>query len=236
MTQFPQDPSALISDPAVRAMRAKIARFGRALYDRHLTDAAGGNLSSRVGDVVVMSPRYAGSKLQWQLTADDTLVCDLHGHILDGAGEVSRESKVHFKLYREYGDFGTGVIHAHPRNALVFAAMGRPIPPVLEATRKFGTLPVVAYGPAHSADLADAVAAAIGDQKERIKKQAAGVVAPYHGLFVMGKDIDAAFDAVERIDTNAYILLMSGLLERGDDMSAAREAMERDIGRYEDKP
>jgi L-fuculose-phosphate aldolase len=236
MNTPPQDLQALVNDPAVRAMREKIARFGRALYERHLTDAAGGNLSSRVGDVVVMSPRYAGSKLQWQLTADDTLVCDLQANILAGSGEISRESKVHFKLYREYSDYGTGVVHAHARNALVFAAMGRPIPPVLEATRKFGTLPVVEYGPAHSAELANAVADAIGAQKERIRKQAAGVVAPYHGLFVMGKDIDAAFDAIERIDTNAYIILMSGLLERSDGMSAARAEMERAVERYEKKP
>lgn len=235
MTDSPQDLSTIVNDPAVRAMREKIARFGRALYERHLTDAAGGNLSSRVGDVVVMSPRFAGSKLQWQLSPDDTLVCDLNGNILAGTGQISRESKVHFKLYHEYGEYGTGVIHAHARNALVFAAMHRPIPPVLEATRKFGTLPVVEYGPAHGSELANAVADAIGAQKERIKKQAAGVVAPYHGLFVMGKDIDAAFDAVERIDTNAYIILMSGQLERGDDMSAARARMEHDIGRFEKK-
>jgi ribulose-5-phosphate 4-epimerase/fuculose-1-phosphate aldolase len=31
-------------------------------------------------------------------------------------------------------------------------------------------------------------------------------------LFVIGKDLDAAFDSVERIDTNAYCILMSRLL------------------------
>ena len=229
MTNSPQDLAAAVNDPAVRAMREKIARFGRTMYERHLTDTAGGNLSAHVGGVVVMSPRFAGSKLQWQLSAEDTLVCDLDGNVLAGRGQISRESKAHFKLYREYGDYGTGVIHAHARNALVFAAMHRPIPPVLEATRKFGTLSVVDY------ELANAVAEAIGAQKERIRKQAAGVIAPYHGLFVMGKDIDAAFDAVERIDTNAYIILMSGQLERGDEMSAARARMEGEIGRFEDK-
>ena len=224
-----------INDPAVRAMRAKIARFGHALYERRLTDAAGVNLSSRVGDFVVMSPRYAGSKRQWQLAIDDTLVCDLQGNILAGNGEISRESKVHFKLYREYGEYGTGVIHAHARNLLVFAALARPMPPVLEATRKFGVVPVVPFAPAHSAELAESVANSIGEQKEKIKKQAACVIAPYHGLFTMGKDIDAAFDAVERMDVNAYIILMGALLERSDGLSAARDEMERAIKAYESK-
>lgn len=230
------EPNPIVNDPAVRAMREKIARFGLALYDRKLTDAAGGNLSSRVGDVVVMSPRFAGSKRQWHLTVDDTLVCDLQGNILAGNGEISRESKVHFKLYRELSDYGTGVVHAHPRNLLVFAAMGKPMPPVLEATRKFGEVPVVEFAPAHSAELANSVAAAIYAQKERIKKQAACVIAPYHGVFAMGKDIDAAFDAVERMDVNAYIILMSSLLERSDGMSAARAEMERAVQKYELKP
>ncbi|MBL8146827.1 MAG: class II aldolase/adducin family protein [Anaerolineae bacterium] len=224
-----------INDPAVRAMREKIARFGHALYQRQLTDAAGGNLSSRVGDFVVMSPRYAGSKRQWQLSIDDTLVCDIQGNILAGNGEISREAKVHFKLYREYGDYGTGVIHAHARNLLVFAALARPMPPVLEATRKFGVVPVVPFAPAHSAELAESVANAIGAQKEKIKKQAACVIAPYHGLFTMGKDIDAAFDAVERMDVNAYIILMGGLLERSDGLSAARDEMERAVKAHESK-
>lgn len=229
------DISAIVNDPAVRAMREKIARFGHALYERQLTDAAGGNLSSRVGDLVVMSPRYAGSKRQWQLAPEDTLICDLDANILVGSGEISREAKVHFKLYREYGEYGLGVIHAHARNALVFAAMGRAIPPVLEATRKFGEVPVVDFAPAHSAELANSVAGAIGAQKERIRKQAACVIAPYHGLFVMGKDIDAAFDAVERVDVNAYIILMGSLLEKSDGMQASREAMERAVQRFESK-
>ena len=229
------DLNAVLNDPAVWAMREKIARFGRALYERQLTDAAGGNLSSRVGDVIVMSPRFAGSKRQWQLSPDDTLVYDLNGNQLAGTGDISRESKVHFKLYRELSDYGTGVIHAHARNVLVFAALNRPMPPVLEATRKFGEIPVVPFAPAHSAELANSVAEAIHAQKERIKKQAACVIAPWHGAFVMGKDIDAAFDAVERIDVNAYIILMGALLERSDGLSAARAEMERAVHAYESK-
>jgi ribulose-5-phosphate 4-epimerase/fuculose-1-phosphate aldolase len=38
------------------------------------------------------------------------------------------------------------------------------------------------------------------------------VIAPWHGLFVVGRDIDAAFDLTERIDTNAYCILMGAPL------------------------
>lgn len=207
----------------VTAMRSKLTRLGALLFERHLTDAAGGNISARVGDLVCISPRYAGSKHQWQLQPEQILVVDLEGNILDGSGELSRESKVHLKLHRELGHVGTGVIHAHARNALVFAALCRPIPPVLEATLKFGEIPVTPFAPAHSADLAEHIAAAIKPQEARIRKQAAAALASYHGLFVMGKDIDAAFDAVERIDENAYVILMGQILSQSDMLAEQRE-------------
>ncbi len=220
---------SLVADPAVAATRAKIARLGGLLFERHLTDAAGGNLTARVGEVICMSPSFAGSQRQWRLEAEDVLVVDLDGHILAGDGKITRESHVHLRLHREFGAHGTGVIHAHARNALVFAATCTPIPPVLEATRKFGEVPVVPFAPSHSAVLAENVANAVRGNEARIRKQAMAVIAPYHGLFVIGKDIDAAFDAVERVDTNAYILLMSQLLLNNDLMAQQRAAMEAAI-------
>ncbi|MBL8118141.1 MAG: hypothetical protein JNJ78_11480, partial [Anaerolineae bacterium] len=55
------------TSPEINAMRAKIARFGGILFERRLTDISGGNISARVGEYVCISPRYAGSKRQWQL-------------------------------------------------------------------------------------------------------------------------------------------------------------------------
>jgi L-fuculose-phosphate aldolase len=194
---------------AVEHTRAKIARLGALLFDRHLTDAAGGNMSARVGNVVCMSPSYSGSKRQWQLRPEDVLIVDLDGNILEGDGKISRESNVHFRLHKKFGEHGTGVIHAHSRNLLVFAAMEKSMPPVLEANLKFGEVKCIKYAPAHSVKLADNIEEALRGQEARIRKQAAGVIAPWHGVFLIGKDIDAAFDAVERFDTNAYILMMA---------------------------
>lgn len=227
-----QPETRLFSD-AVEAMRAKIARFGALLYQRQLTDAAGGNLSARVEDLLVMSPRYAGSKHQWALRPEQVLVVTLDGRVLAGGGDISREAKVHLKLHQEFREHGTGVIHAHARNVLVFAALGVPMPPVLEATRKFGEVPVIEFAPSHTADLAERVAAAIGAQTEKIAKQAAGVIAPWHGVFVMGKNIDHAFDAVERLDVNAYCILMGELLKKSDLLNGERARLEAACRLYE---
>jgi len=223
-----------IDRAAVEETRAKIARLCGLLFERHLTDAAGGNVSARVGDVVCMSPSYSGSQRQWRLEPEAVQVVDMGGNILEGEGKLTREAHVHFKLHREFGAHGTGVIHAHSRNLLVFAAMQKSMPPVLEDTLKFGEVPCIEYAPAHSAELAEYVAAAIRGNEHRIRKQAAGVIAPWHGVFLIGKDIDAAFDAVERFDTNAYILMMAAqAFGVSDLMAQQRAAMDAAMARFE---
>ena len=212
--------------------RRKIAETGKLVFERHLTDAAGGNISVRVGDQVCITPRYSGSRRHWQLQPNQVLVSDLLGNKFDGDGDISRESKVHYRLYKEFPD-GTAVLHSHPRHVMVFVASGQPIEPVLEATLKFGTIPMVkSYAPAHSEKLADRIAEAMQGKDEAIRKYAVAVMAPWHGLFVVGKDLDAAFDLTERIDTNAYCILMSRLLPEGGPMdpeaiqSRLREAIQ----------
>jgi ribose 5-phosphate isomerase B len=198
--------------------RMKIAETGRMVFERHLTDAAGGNISVRVGDSVCITPRYSGSKRHWQLQPNQVLVSDMSGNKLEGDGDVSRESKVHYRLYQEFPE-ATAVLHSHARNVMVFVASGQPIEPVLEATLKFDTIPLTKrFAPAHSEKLADAIAEALQGKEDAIRKYATAVMAPWHGLFVVGKDLDAAFDLTERIDTNAYCILMSRLLPEGGPM------------------
>ncbi|MEM7126661.1 MAG: class II aldolase/adducin family protein [Chloroflexota bacterium] len=209
----------------VAQARRKLAQIGALLFERRLTDAAGGNISTLVGDVVVMSPSLSGSKRQWQLHPDDVMVVDLEGNILEGDGTISRESNVHFGLYKTFGEYGTAVIHAHPHNVMPFCAAAMSIPPVLEANLKFGEVPCIEYAPAHSQQLADNVVNAIRGNEAKIQKQAAGVVAPWHGIFLIGKDLDAAFDAVERFDTNARSILMAPALGVTDQLSVKRNAL-----------
>ncbi len=209
---------------AIERTRAHIAEIGRLLYERRLTDASGGNISVRVGDWICLTPRYSGSKRRWHLQPEDVLVVDLDGNKLLGEGDLSRESKVHLRLYREFPD-GQAVIHAHPQHVLVFAVTRQPIPPVLECTVKFGVIPVIPFAPAHSEALAEHVASAIRGQEARIRKQAAAVIAPWHGLFCIGKDLDAVFDAVERIDTNARLILQGRALIGADAFTQAQAAL-----------
>ena len=218
----------------VQAGRALVAHIGRVLFDRHLTDAGGGNISLRVGDVFCMSPTLAGHMKQWQLDADDILVVGEGGEILAGDGGLTRESAVHFGLHENFSDYGSAVIHCHPRNLMVFACANRALPPVMEATRKFGVTPVIDYAPAHSPKLGQRIVATMRGREARIAKHAAAAIAPWHGLFLMGKHLQAALDAVERLDTNAYVIMMSGHLGASPMLRDESAAMEAAIASFSD--
>jgi L-fuculose-phosphate aldolase len=214
-------------DTQIQATRAKIAYVGALLFQRQLTDISGGNISARVGDLICITPRYSGSKFQWQLRPEQVLVVDKTGQTLDGDGVISREANVHLKLLNEFAD-GTAVIHAHSRNILVFAALNRSMPPVLEATLKFGEIKSVGFAPAHSPQLAENVAGGIRGQEARIRKHAAAVIASWHGLFLIGKDLDAALDAVERLDLNARCIILGQIMKLAgmDDLASERAALQ----------
>ena len=76
MTTNQQLQDAIRANPELNAMRAKIARLGAMLFDRRLTDVAGGNIGARVGEYVCITPRYSGSLRQWQLKPEEVLVAD----------------------------------------------------------------------------------------------------------------------------------------------------------------
>jgi len=210
---------------AIQAMRVKITQIGKLLFERHLTDAAGGNISVRVGDLICITPRYSGTKHRWSLRPEQVLVTDLQSNKLEGDGEISREAKVHYHIFQSFPDAGA-VVHCHAQNALVFACAQQPILPVLEDTMKFGAIQVSRYAPAHSTLLAESIVGLLQGQEARIRKQAAAVLAPWHGLFVAGKDLDSAFDAAERIDTNARCILFSRLLP-GDQQTSPEEILSK---------
>ncbi len=195
----------------MKSPQEQIVYIAGRMFERRLTDMAGGNVSIRQDDKIYVTPRYSGSRQHWQLDPSDILEGEVASDDLFNNPRFSREGKAHLAIYRAFPDV-TGIIHAHPFHVLPFCVARRPIEPVLEATQKFGVTPVVKGGAAHSDDLANSVVDGLRGREESIRKQAAAVLAPVHGIFVAGKDILAAIDALERIDWNAWCILAQGSL------------------------
>jgi L-fuculose-phosphate aldolase len=188
-----------------------VAYIGRMLFERRLTDMSGGNISLREGGQIYISPRYSGSRKHWQLTPEDILQASVETDELLEHPLCSRESRVHLAIYRSFPDVN-GIVHGHPFHVLPFCAADRPIEMILESTQKLGTVDVIKAAPAHSPDLSANVVQGLRGKEDCIRRQAAAVLAPKHGIFVAGKTLMAALDATERIDWNAWCILARGLL------------------------
>jgi L-fuculose-phosphate aldolase len=195
----------------VETIQEQIAYVGRMMFERRLTDFSGGNISVRDGETLHISPRYAGSKQHWQISPEDVIAGPIASDELLNHPRFSREGKAHLAVYRNFPDVG-GIIHAHPFYVLPFCAAGRSIPPVLEQTQKFGVVEAVPFAPAHTQELADNIVAGLRGKEAAIRKQAAAVVLSQHGIFVAGKDLFAALDALERINWNAWCILAQQML------------------------
>lgn len=61
------------------------------------------------------------------MTADDMVVVDLEGNIVEGKYKPSSDTPTHIALYKAFPTLG-GVVHTHSRWATTFAQMGKGIP------------------------------------------------------------------------------------------------------------
>lgn len=197
----------------MNSIAEQICYVAHLMFERRLTDMAGGNISVREGDTIYVSARFSGSKKHWQITPDDVISGDLTTDAILENPRFSREGRAHLAIYRTFPEVGS-VIHAHPFHILPFCAAGRPIEPLLEQTQKFGVTPMLSYAPAHSPQLAENIIAGLRGKEEAIRKQAAAVLAERHGIFVAGKDLLAVIDALERLDWNAWCILAQGLMPK----------------------
>jgi len=189
----------------------QIAYTGRRMFERRLTDMSGGNISARDGETIYITPRFSGGKKHWQLEASDILCGSIATDDIMRDPLFSREGQAHMAIYRNFPD-AAAVIHAHPFHILPFCAASRSIEPVLEGTQKFGIVECVPAAPAHSKQVAENVVAGLQGKEDRIRKHAAAVLLPLHGIIVVSKDLLLAIDALERLDWNAWcILALNGL-------------------------
>ena len=186
-------------------LRLAILECGRIAYDRHLLTSNDGNISVRVGDEhVLITP---SGLCKGRMQADDLLLMDLDGNILsakDGR-KPSSETPMHLEVYKQRPDV-CAVLHAHPVFATTLTVSDSPFPvDVLpEILLALGEVPTTRYATPSSHDDADAI-------RELIQKHDA-LLLRQHGSLTVGKDLDAALTALERIEHVAEVFWRAQML------------------------
>lgn len=189
--------------------RQKICETVKLMFDRKLTNIAGGNVSMRVSDEhILMTPTLMSEEKHCVLKNEEVLVVDMNFNIIEGEGKLTRESNMHMGIYKLIPEVNA-VIHSHPRESLVFSCLGIPMPSMTEATDKFGEIDTLPYAPACTQELADTVVSYFSTKKDEIKKHGLVALIRKHGIIIADKNIVKALDDLERVETNAYVNIMA---------------------------
>jgi len=176
----------------------------RALYDRKLIHASGGNTSVRVGDVVWIT--QTGAELG-KLTRDKLVKIDLQGNVLEGSAP-SKEMDMHLAMYRARGN-AEAVVHVHPTYAIAYSTLvgeesTDAVPPYTAAFYvRAGRVPMIRYHPSGAHSLHEAVAALAPGYHAILLRQ--------HGVIVAGADMSTAIGVVEEVEQCCQISVSTGL-------------------------
>ena len=77
-----------------------------------------------------------------EMKAEDLVVCDLEGNVVEGRYKPSSDTPTHIELYKAFPEIG-GIVHTHSRWATSFAQAGMDIPALgtTQADYFYGAIP-----------------------------------------------------------------------------------------------
>jgi L-fuculose-phosphate aldolase len=177
----PNDSPAL--PPDIGAARSALVRYGTKMAADRLVVGSAGNISVRVGEMVVMTPSGVAYD---QLAETDICVLDADGNLLDGQGKRSSEWPMHRRIYDLTP--AAAIVHTHSPFAVAISTICAELPAIHYSILRLGgpTVRVAPYTTFGSDGLAGFVAAALADRS--------GALLQNHGAVVYGSSLDEAYD------------------------------------------
>lgn len=177
-------------------LRAEVARLREQVATLHgelvrygLVAWTAGNVSARVPgrDLMVIKPSGVSYD---DLDADNMIVCDLDGVVIEGDLSPSSDTAAHAYVYRAMPDVG-GVVHTHSGYATAWAARGEAIPCHLtaQADEFGGEIPVGPFALIGGDDIGKGIVSTLSGHRSP------AVLMRNHGVFTIGRDARAAVKA-----------------------------------------
>jgi L-ribulose-5-phosphate 4-epimerase len=194
------------------SLRREICLLNQELPRNGLVAWTSGNVSGRdpKSGLVVIKP--SGIRYE-QLTPENMVVVDLQGQVVEGPLKPSSDTLAHVYVYNKRPDVN-GVVHTHSRFATAWAAVGRPIPPVLTAIcDEFGgPIPVGAYAKIGGDEIGQEIVRSIGSSP--------AILMQNHGVFTVGKTPEAAVKAAVMVEDAAQTLFYAYQLGTPEEIPA----------------
>lgn len=180
-----------------RRIKQDIVDYCRRSMEYGLNFNTQGNISVRVpsSGLIAITPTDLGYD---RMTADDIVVVDPDGRLVEGDHAPSSETDVHLVVYRRRPDVNA-VVHTEPTYSNVFGALGRPIEGVLVNMIIYsrGPVPIMPFMPSNSTEFGEAMVKVLGDLN--------AVVWGNHGLMTVGPDLPVAFKTSVAVESAARV-------------------------------
>jgi L-fuculose-phosphate aldolase len=195
-------------------LRKKMCEIAREMWERRLTNAAGGNFAVRAEENrILVTPSLMSEQKQCRLSPDEILLIDYDQNILEGTGSLSRETSMHVALLKGFKNIGS-TIHAHPFWCMAFVSQAHPIPNITEATMGRGVVGCIKYTKAYTPELAKNVYDYFDGRRELAERKPIGVILPLHGVVVSGPNLYGAYSMLERIECDAFCNIMKETVKK----------------------
>lgn len=168
---------------AIGTARSALVHYGNKMVADRLVVGSAGNISVRVGEMVVMTP----SGVAYDQLADTNIcVLDADGNLLDGQGKRSSEWPMHRRIYDLTQ--ATAIVHTHSPFAVAVSTICDELPAIHYSILRLGgsTVRVAPYTTFGSDGLAGFVGAALADRTAALLQN--------HGAVVHGTSLAEAYD------------------------------------------
>ncbi|WP_123025009.1 L-ribulose-5-phosphate 4-epimerase [Mycolicibacterium stellerae] len=187
----------------VAQLRQQVCDLHAVLTHYELVIWTAGNVSARVPDRDLMVIKPSGAEYA-SMRADDMVVCDLYGNLVDGALAPSSDTAAHAYVYRHMPEVG-GVVHTHSTYATAWAARGEPIPCVLTmiADEFGGDIPVGPFALIGDDSIGRGIVETLRDSRSR------AVLMRNHGPFTIGRTARDAVKAAVMVEDVARTVHIS---------------------------
>jgi autoinducer 2 (AI-2) kinase len=179
-------------------IRAEVIGAVEEMYAHGLITPTGGNISVRIPgkEDLWITPN---SCFKGALRSDMLVRIDLEGNpIADSPQAPSSERMMHCAVYRNNPNVGA-VIHSHAPKTTLLGLADIPFLPISTEAAYIGDIPRIPFIMPGTAELADAVGAAV--------KDAPAVILQNHGLIVGGPDLRQTIDMTLLIEQTANTLI-----------------------------
>lgn len=162
----------------LEAIRHELVNLHLVLPKSNLVTWTSGNVSIRDKETGYIAIKPSGIMYE-DLTAEDMVVLDLDGKVIDGTKKASSDTASHLYIYRHRPDV-FGVVHTHSAYATAFAAIGKPVPVYLtaQADEFGGPIPCGGFALIGGEEIGKVVIESIGPSPAIILKN--------HGVFTIG--------------------------------------------------